>query len=243
MFCVTERTGRSSVGPRRAKRASQAAVIAALLIPLVLGGCMTNSRGLTATHGAAPTSPTLSEVQRTSRRYQRNPTAPANILAFAEALRANDQTRQAVEVLRQGLLNNRGNQEIAGAYGKALAANGQMEQALNVLREAQRPDLPDWRLMSAEGAILDQQGKHADARILYEDALKLNPNSATILNNFGLSYALTGDLQQAEAYLRRAVAAPDATPKVRQNLSLVLGLQGEYDAAAAVVGGPAAGGA
>ena len=36
------------------------------------------------------------------------------------------------------------------------------------------------------------------------------------------------DLKRAEATLRRAVAQPNADPKVRQNLALVVGLQGRF---------------
>ena len=49
-----------------------------------------------------------------------------------------------------------------------------------------------------------------------------------MLSNLGLSYALTKDLKRAEATLRQAVAQPDAAPKVRQNLALVVGLQGRF---------------
>jgi len=42
---------------------------------------------------------------------------------------------------------------------------------------------------------------------------------------------MTNDLGQAEAHLRKAVAMPGATSKVRQNLALVIGLQGRFDEA------------
>ena len=48
------------------------------------------------------------------------------------------------------------------------------------------------------------------------------------MSNLGLSYALTKDLKLAESTLRQAVARPDAAPKVRQNLALVVGLQGRF---------------
>ena len=49
-----------------------------------------------------------------------------------------------------------------------------------------------------------------------------------MLSNLGLSYALMKDLKRAEITLRRAVAQPNADPKVRQNLALVVGLQGRF---------------
>ena len=46
-----------------------------------------------------------------------------------------------------------------------------------------------------------------------------------------MSYAAAGDRAQAEQLLRRAVAKPDATITERQNLALVIGLQGRIEEA------------
>ena len=53
-------------------------------------------------------------------------------------------------------------------------------------------------------------------------ALKIVPDEPSVLSNLGLSYLLTKDLKNAEDTLRRAVAQPNAGPKVRQNLALVV---------------------
>jgi Flp pilus assembly protein TadD len=39
---------------------------------------------------------------------------------------------------------------------------------------------------------------------------------------------MTNDLQQAEAHLRKASKMPGATSQIRQNLALVVGLQGRF---------------
>jgi Flp pilus assembly protein TadD len=49
-----------------------------------------------------------------------------------------------------------------------------------------------------------------------------------VLSNLGLSYVLMKDLKDAESTLRLAVAQPKAEPKVRQNLALVVGLEGRF---------------
>jgi Flp pilus assembly protein TadD len=54
------------------------------------------------------------------------------------------------------------------------------------------------------------------------------PNEPSVLSNLGLSYALEKHLKRAEATLRNAVAQPNASPKVRQNLALVVGLEGRF---------------
>ena len=54
--------------------------------------------------------------------------------------------------------------DVLAAYGKALAAEGDLARALEIVRRAQTPDQPDWRLISAEAAILDQLGQHTTRR-------------------------------------------------------------------------------
>src|SRR5262249_3572368 len=73
---------------------------------------------------------------------------------------------------------------------------------------------------------LDQMGRHEDAQRYYSAALKIVPDDPSVLSNLGLSYALSKDLPKAEATLRRAVERQGADPRVRQNLPLVVGLDG-----------------
>jgi Flp pilus assembly protein TadD len=49
-----------------------------------------------------------------------------------------------------------------------------------------------------------------------------------VLSNLGLSYALSKNLTKAEATLKRATAGQRVDPRVRQNLALVVGLQGRF---------------
>jgi len=95
-----------------------------------------------------------------------------------------------------------------------------------VLSRAHTPERPDWRILSVQGAVLDQMGRHDEAQLYYSTALRIAPAEASVLSNLGLSYALSKDLVRAESTLRRASAQADADTRVRQNLALVVGLQG-----------------
>jgi Flp pilus assembly protein TadD len=117
---------------------------------------------------------------------------------------------------------------VLGEYGRALADNGDYQQAFDVLGRAHSPDQPDWRILSAQGAALDQMGRHGDAQRFYLTALKIVPDEPSVLSNLGLSYALSHDLPKAEEVLRRAAAHQPVDPRVRQNLALVVGLEGRF---------------
>ena len=133
-------------------------------------------------------------------------------------------------------MQNPHNKTVLGEYGRALAESGSYEQALDVLGRAHSPDQPDWHVLSAQGAVLDQLGRHSEAQRYYLTALKIVPDEPTVLSNLGLSYALSKDLTNAESTLRHALAARPVNPRVRQNLALVIGLQGRFQEAEQIAG-------
>lgn len=217
--------------PALAARLFASAAVATVLA-LSVAGCKTTGDDITGSIAAPETPRTDAEWRRSvdvwGAHYRENPNDANAAIAYARALRATEQRAQAVAVLQQATIHNPHNMQLLGAYGRALAEAGDYNQALDVLSRAHTPDNPDWRILNAQGAVLDQLGRHAEAQGHYSAALKIVPNDSSVLSNLGLSYALTKDLKRAEATLRQAVARPDAAPKARQNLALVVGLQGRF---------------
>jgi Flp pilus assembly protein TadD len=150
---------------------------------------------------------------------------------YAQALRGTGQRAQALAVLEQAAIKHPHDKALLGAYGRALADIGNYNQALEVFSRAHTPDMPDWRILSAQGAVLDQLGRYEEARRHYASALKIVPDEPSVLSNLGLSYALSKDLKRAEATLRQATAQPAVGSRARQNLALVVGLQGRFSEA------------
>ncbi len=101
-----------------------------------------------------------------------------------------------------------------------------------MLARAHSPDQPDWHILSAQGIASDGVGLHDRAQSFYLSALKIAPGDPGVLSNLGLSYALSKKLPEAERVLAEAAQNPKADPRVRQNLALVLALQGRFDNAA-----------
>jgi Flp pilus assembly protein TadD len=210
-----------------------------------LAGCKTTGMSdITGSIGARAEAPppasspadSARDIEAYGDRFRANPRDADAAMRYGQALRANGQRAQAVSVFEQATLNNPGNKALMAGYGRALADAGNFERAFEVLGTAHSPANPDWRILSAQGAALDQMGRHDEARRYYANALKLRPEEPSVLSNLGLSYMLSKDLPQAEATLRRAQQGRgNVDPRVRQNLGLVVGLQGRFSEAEAIV--------
>jgi len=166
----------------------------AILAAVAVSGCSTTTTGSSPdTTGsiATDTAPRSTvqwrqEMDSWGERYRNNPSDAVAAGRYAQALRAVGQRAQAAAVLEQAAIHNGDNRVVLGAYGRALADNGSYQQALDALNRAHSQDQPDWRILSVQGAVLDQMGRHADAQRHYASALRLMriappPVSETIL--------------------------------------------------------------
>ena len=205
----------------------------AVALSVLAAGCQTTSPfEATGSIGASAATAGEADWRRSAEawgeRHRANPSDPDAAINYAQALRGYGQRAQAVAVLEQASMANPKHMGVLGAYGRALADMGNYTQALEVLGRAHTPDAPDWHILSVQGAVLDQMGRHEDAQRYYATALRIVPDEPSVLSNLGLSYALSKDLVRAESTLRRAAAQSKVDPRVRQNLALVVGLQGRF---------------
>ena len=222
--------------PSLARLLASAAVTAILAVGL--GGCQTMADitgSITSKAEASPDADPRHAVDISGERFRANPKDADAALAYGQALRATGQRAQAAAVLEQATIANPGNKALLAGYGRALADNGNFQQAFDVLTRAHSPESPDWRILSVQGTALDQMGKHDEARRYYLSALKIAPDEPSVLSNLGLSYVLSRDLPKAEETLRQAYASTRADARVRQNLGLVVGLQGRFAEAEGIV--------
>jgi Flp pilus assembly protein TadD len=206
-----------------------------------LGGCEDVFDATRSIAGPAQDMPTGGAELRAyaddwGKRYDSDPGEKTASINYARALRALGRYGEAAAVMQGAAVRAPNDYEVLGAYGKALADSGRLAQAKEVLAHAYSPDRPDWTIMSVQGAVADELGDHPGARAFYRDALTIAPGEPSILNNLGLSYVLTKQLPQAEAALREANANPRADARVRDNLALVLALEGKTAKARAVSG-------
>lgn len=210
-------------------------VLLAGVAALVLSACASNRGQMSGSdYAALSAGRSQASLAELTERYRRNPKDRAVVIQYATMLRAAGQAPQALAALEQAVLSHPGDVAINIAYAKALTAAGRFEQSLTVIGGVIRPDAPDWNALLVQGATLDQMGQHETARRIYAQAAVIAPGEASIEANMGLSYAMTNDLARAEQHLRRAVQMRGASTQTRQNLALVVGLQGRFNEARAL---------
>ena len=161
--------------------------------------------------------------------YTLNPSDLESALKLASAVRRLGNPGRAVEITQHTRALYPRDPYLIAEYAAALIASERSSEALPILNQGLSTTSNYGRLWSLKGAALDQQERYAEARQNYDRALRITPNDPNVMANIGLSHALSGDLSTAEVWLRRAAAMPNASESVRQNLRLVLELQGKTD--------------
>lgn len=214
----------------------RAAILCLLASAVVLTGCdkVPGRLGGASSLATASTTPVSYEaLADLGDKWKASPTDVSKGLAYADGLEAMGQKREALAVYQKLTEAEPSNGKLAGIYGRKLMLAGQVDQAIPILEGAEQKGDKDWRVMSALGSAYDQKGLYQKAREQYAKALAADPENLAVMNNLAMSYALEGNLKQAEAELRKADAMPRSKtePRIRQNLALVVGLQGRFDEA------------
>jgi len=179
--------------------------------------------------------------------------APAIALRVSDQLLAKNPHNTAALVRRGDALTALGRaSEAAPTYSTAIQVEPDNTRALvglGRLRLAQDPvaaeglfarvaarDPHNAVALSDLGVARDIQGHHAAAQQAYHLALDAAPASIATQVNLGLSMALTGDAAGAVRLLQPLANAPDAPPRIRQDLALALTLSGRKNEAVAMMG-------
>lgn len=232
----TDGTG-TAAGPR-------AGLLAALAAALLTGACSGGAADFDLSAGLGAKEPAVVEakmpentqseldkaVTHWGNEFEKNPRDVKAALAYAKNLKAANRKSEALAVMQQASIFHGNNREVASEYGRLALEAGQVSLAQKLLAMADDPTKPDWRVISARGTALAKQGAYAEAIPFFERAAAIAPSQASVQNNLAMAYAANGEPAKAETLLRK-VADNGTDPVVRQNLALVMSLQGKYDEA------------
>ncbi|MDE2182658.1 MAG: tetratricopeptide repeat protein [Alphaproteobacteria bacterium] len=205
-----------------------------LIVAAMLGGCAAFTADKPAAPQAAATDATADAAAAPA-------TQAFDINAdIANAARAREQGdyADAVRLLSQLMLVDPDNPKVVSEYGKVLVLQGRPEEATSFLKRAVELAPTDWTIYSALGVAYDQAKQPANARVAYEEALRLKPGEPAVLNNYAMSRMLAGDLAGARQLIAQAGASTD--PRVAKNTALIEELSHHGPVAAATTPTPPA---
>lgn len=209
------------------------ALLATTAVAALLGGC--TQTGLPFARNSEETKLSAADavgaIAQWSAAYAKKPQDPKMALGYAKALKVIGSRDRALGILIAGYRANPDNAEIAAELGRLALDMGRLDIAVQTLKVAEAKGVRDWKTLSAQGTLRAKQGHHAEAQQYYLAALQEQPDAVSVINNLALSYALDGKADKSEELLRKAVASGHDDKRVRQNLALVLGLQGKFEEA------------
>jgi hypothetical protein len=111
--------------------------------------------------------------------------------------------------------------------GKRQLEAGNVGLAIDAFRKAIRSEPGSLDALNGLAVAYDRIGRFDLSRRYYEQALGIEPDSATILHNLGYSLTLQGKVQEGRELMARAASSGDPVvrPKAQQNLAAIGGAQ------------------
>ncbi len=169
----------------------------------------------------------LTQAAFFANQFDHDPTNAEFGLYLSNAERAMGHNDEAANTAHSVLLFAPNNTEALLAAARAHIAGNNAFYAVDPLKHLSELKPNDWQAWSLLGVAYDQTKRPDDAQAAWQMALKLSPGNPAVLTNQAMARLSAGDLAGAETLLRTAVAQKETTLQERQDLALVLGLEGK----------------
>jgi len=169
----------------------------------------------------------LAQAAFFAKAFSHDPTNAKLGLYLSNAQRAMGRYDDAATTAHTVLLFAPDNTEVLLAAARAHIGGGNGFYAIDLLKHLNELKSNDWQAWSLLGVAYDQTKRPDEAQTAWQTALKLSPNNPAVLTNIAMAHVAAGDFASAEPLLRIAVGQKDVTLQERQDLALVLGLEGK----------------
>jgi Flp pilus assembly protein TadD len=111
--------------------------------------------------------------------------------------------------------------------GMVMFAKGDLNEARVEFEESLSRDEKLWEAHAFLGLIHDRDNGEV-ALVHHRKAIELNPGSAALCNNLGMSYYLRGDYGQAVISYRKGLSIDPSNSRIYNNLGLAFSKMGNY---------------
>lgn len=179
---------------------------------------------------AASRTDPLTRANFWSGEYEKSPANLETAIAFTRALREIGSHDRAIDIATRTIVLHPDSDQLLLVLGQSLLSAGRDGEAIEAFTRIHVINPLNADAYAARGLALDRQERHLDAQRAYARALELEPGRVATRSNYAMSLALVGDLSGAESALRQAYEEADKRDtRIRENLALVIGLQGRFD--------------
>lgn len=117
--------------------------------------------------------------------------------------------------------------------GRNFEQGGELDKARKVYEDLRRKSPNNADVAHRLGVVADKQKRHTEAETLFLEALEQEPRDPELLADLGYCYFLQGKLIKAQSALIKATTMEPSNSLFRNNLGLVEGHLGNYNAALA----------
>ena len=160
-----------------------------------------------------------------------DPGAVAPFVAAGNTLLEMGEFNEAIVAYNSALARGAHDPEALRGLARAYLISAKPELAGQPLAVAYTDTPDDPKLLQLIGVADDFAGQHEEAQARYRRGLELSPRDPALALDLALSLALSGNHAEAVGVLRPIATAATSSPRERQTLALIYGLQGDRRAA------------
>jgi Flp pilus assembly protein TadD len=162
------------------------------------------------------------------------PSAPGAFVAIGDALLQIGSVDEAILAYNSALARDSNDLSAQLGLSRAYLETGRPQLARVPLSKALALSPNDPKALLLSGVTEDLAGQHSAAQSTYRQGLKYAPTNPALTVNLALSLALSDNYTAAVAELAPVAMAPAGSPRERQSLALIYGLQGNEAEAARI---------
>jgi Flp pilus assembly protein TadD len=160
-----------------------------------------------------------------------DPAATAPFVAAGNTLLEMGEFNEAIVAYNSALAREAHDPEALRGVARAYLISAKPELAGQPLAVAYKDTPDDPKLLQLLGVTDDFAGQHEEAQARYRRGLALLPRDPALSLDLALSLALSGNNAEAVGVLLPIATAATSSPRERQTLALIYGLQGDRRAA------------